>query len=243
VKRMRKAFTLIELIVVIVILTTLIGLVTYGLSKVTANQKEKSTRTMMANLDSMLQEMQSTRQMKNLQAPILPPGMVAPSGPMGADVASSSHDIRFSSMERTHWALGRMMSVPANKSLLAKLPADNLLAEKPNGINVNYLDPERTGKISPPLPLDGWGNPILFLGPPDLSVGSGAPKWEDRYGLREVMVSGVPTHITNPRVPYPASATAPNAQAVMMSYRPFWASAGPDGDFSKGDDNVYSFEN
>jgi type II secretory pathway pseudopilin PulG len=24
--------------------------------------------------------------------------------------------------------------------------------------------------------------------------------------------------------------------------RPFWASAGPDGDFSKGDDNVYSFE-
>lgn len=237
-RRMHKAFTLIELIVVIVILTTLIGLVTYGLAKVTANQKEKSTRTMMANLDSMLQEMQSTRQLKNLPAG----GRAAPQGDMSADVASSSHNIRFTTMVRTQDAIGRMMSVPANKSLLAKLPADNLLAEIPNGISVPNLN-MNNGKIDPPLPLDGWGNPILFLGPPDLTIGSGAPAWEERYGLSGVTASGATIHVTNPRIPYPPSEKAPNAQAVMMSYRPFWASAGPDGDFSKGDDNVYSFEN
>jgi hypothetical protein len=29
---------------------------------------------------------------------------------------------------------------------------------------------------------------------------------------------------------------------VVQPGRPFWASAGPDGDFAKGDDNIYSFE-
>ena len=240
-RRQHKAFTLIELIVVIVILTTLIGLITYGLARVTANQKEKSTRTMMANLDSMLQEMQSTRQLKNLPAG----GRTAPQGDMSAEAVSSNHNIRFSTMVRTQEAIQRMLSVPANKSLLTKLPSDNLLAEMPKGINVPGLRFSPDGKIDPPLPLDGWGNPILFLGPADLSTGPGAPSWPDRYGLRKVSLSGssAPVHITNPRVPYPPNEQAPNAQAVMMSYHPFWASAGPDGDFVKGDDNVYSFEN
>src|SRR5687768_13902290 len=164
---------------------------------------------MMANLDSMLQEMQSTRQLKNLPAG----GRTAPQGDMSADIASSSHNIRFSTTVRTQEAIQRMMSVPANKSLLAKLPADNLLAEMPNGMNVPGLK-VNNGKIDPPLPLDGWGNPILFLGPPDLSTGSGAPSWVDRYGLRKVSVSGssAPLHITNPRVPYPPNEKAPNAE-------------------------------
>ena len=231
-RRQHKAFTLIELIVVIVILTTLIGLITYGLARVTANQKEKSTRTMMANLDSMLKEMQSTRQLKNLPAG----GLNAPQGDL-----STNDDLRFGSMVTTQDAIRRMLSVPSNKSLLAKLPSDNLLAEMPKGVNAPLT--VTNGKIDPPLPLDGWGNPILFVGPPNLSTAPGAPSWVNRYGLRKVTASGVTTHITNPRVPYPPNEKAPNAEAVMMSYRPFWASAGPDGNFVTGDDNVYSFEN
>jgi prepilin-type N-terminal cleavage/methylation domain-containing protein len=243
---MRKAFTLIELIVVILILGVLAGLITYGLARISTNQREKSTRTTLANLESMLQELKSANQMKNL-----PVGEVlAPQGDMGADVASPSHDIRFSAMRDTQEVMRRMLSVPANKSLLAKLPSDNLLTEKPSGINVSYLDQKKTGKIDPPLPLDGWGNPILYVGGPDSSIGSGAPSWEDRYGLQDVRLKqyeGTPLYakpppITNPAQPY-LQQNAPNAIEILRTFRPFWASAGADGDFSKGDDNVYSFEN
>ena len=36
--------------------------------------------------------------------------------------------------------------------------------------------------------------------------------------------------------------SASAAPVVSRTGRPFFASAGPDGDFSTGDDNVYSFE-
>ena len=43
----------------------------------------------------------------------------------------------------------------------------------------------------------------------------------------------------------PAAALAANELRQIRSpdNRPFWASAGPDGDFRTGDDNMYSFEN
>ena len=63
------------------------------------------------------------------------------------------------------------------------------------------------------IPLDAWNNPILLV------PGS---------GIYDVTVGGVVKPKTDP-------VRAPDNQ-------PFWASAGPDGDFQKGDDNIYSFE-
>jgi prepilin-type N-terminal cleavage/methylation domain-containing protein len=65
------------------------------------------------------------------------------------------------------------------------------------------------GQASPdspsvPVPLDGWGNPIIFVPGGSLTVASG-------------------------------TVSSPNG-------KPFFASAGGDGDMSKGDDNLYSFE-
>jgi len=66
----------------------------------------------------------------------------------------------------------------------------------------------------PPVYLDGWGNPIIF-----------APA----TGLANVYInvnsSPTFTGINDP------------------NNRFFWASAGPDGDFIRGDDNIYSFQN
>jgi len=63
---------------------------------------------------------------------------------------------------------------------------------------------------------DGWGNPIIFVGRAGMSTSLGK-KPDGSFSKTGVSV-------TNP------------------SGRPFWASAGPDGNFDAGDDNIYSFE-
>jgi hypothetical protein len=63
---------------------------------------------------------------------------------------------------------------------------------------------------------DGWGNPIIFV---PASIGLAGSSTQ---GVK----LGTSTYV---------AITSPDG-------RPFWASAGPDGDFATGDDNVYSFE-
>lgn len=73
----------------------------------------------------------------------------------------------------------------------------------------------------PPVFLDGWGNPIIYVPGAGLGIDPSLPP--GTYGM--LTVGGQQKIIT-----------APDGQG-------FWASAGPDGSFSKGDDNLYSFEN
>jgi prepilin-type N-terminal cleavage/methylation domain-containing protein len=63
--------------------------------------------------------------------------------------------------------------------------------------------------LTTPVPLDAWGNPIIFV------LGG---------VLSQVNAGGQTVNVHAP------------------DYHPFFASAGPDGNFSKGDDNMYSFE-
>lgn len=72
--------------------------------------------------------------------------------------------------------------------------------------------PAASASIGAPAFADGWRNPILFC-----------PAGGIQVFLRFGETSQTKTVITAP------------------DHRPFWVSAGPDADFSKGDDNVYSF--
>jgi hypothetical protein len=82
-----------------------------------------------------------------------------------------------------------------------------------------------------PVLRDGWGNPIIFV---------------PASGLKEVRLGdGAGTYVirSNKAYPYGATPTLASVEAILPpSARPFFASAGPDGDFQKGDDNVYSFQ-
>jgi prepilin-type N-terminal cleavage/methylation domain-containing protein len=69
-----------------------------------------------------------------------------------------------------------------------------------------------------PVLLDGWGEPILFV--------PGYPGGNSPWGL-----SGVTT------------AAGSNQYITSPDKRPFWVSAGPDGNVALGDDNIYSFQN
>jgi prepilin-type N-terminal cleavage/methylation domain-containing protein len=96
---------------------------------------------------------------------------------------------------------------------------------------------------TPPAPilLDGWNNPIILV---------------PGTGLRVRLLNGEKNYMRTPTTPEtnvktvviisPEGKTeidpATQNPRVVKAGRPFWASAGPDGDFAKGDDNIYSFE-
>jgi prepilin-type N-terminal cleavage/methylation domain-containing protein len=123
-----------------------------------------------------------------------------------------------------------------------------------------------------PMLKDAWGNPIVFApgcGMANVTVGGTLghmistgfipvnsvtiPAWA--AGTAYTPENYVVYEPTDPNQPVriyrciqahtAAAATTPSNAAgywAELPARPFFASAGPDGDFSKGDDNIYSFE-
>jgi type II secretory pathway pseudopilin PulG len=86
-----------------------------------------------------------------------------------------------------------------------------------------------------PILLDGWNNPIILV-----------PASGIRVRLRNQKSSLVPGDATqNFIIVSPEGEVANNGTAapnIVRVGRPFFASAGPDGDFNTGDDNLYSFQ-
>jgi hypothetical protein len=104
--------------------------------------------------------------------------------------------------------------------------------------------PDNTPAV--PIMLDAWNNPIIFVPATGLRVrllnGAktyGTPDSSGKY-------TGIPTEVTTQIIASPEGKvvvdTSSQQPKVTQAGRPFWASAGPDGDFAKGDDNIYSFE-
>jgi hypothetical protein len=83
-----------------------------------------------------------------------------------------------------------------------------------------------------PVLLDGWGNPIIFVPSGILGV----PLNTANLNAQGKVIPGSGAMESG------TGGSAMPIQAKSPDGRPFWASAGPDGDFSLGDDNMYSFE-
>ena len=151
------------------------------------------------------------------------PALVEP-GDEAADAAGQTARTGSAAVLNTQIVMYLASQVPANKTLLATLGPDEVMRVPDQSDSADY-DEEDV-----PVLLDAWGNPIIFV---------------PASGLRDVNLGEPPAPfvITSAKV-YRATGTtdvltdgflAPNA-------RPFFASAGPDGNFSLGDDNLYSFE-
>jgi prepilin-type N-terminal cleavage/methylation domain-containing protein len=104
-----------------------------------------------------------------------------------------------------------------------------------------------------PLILDAWGNPIIFVpatGLINVFTGAGTP--DATVAALPPPIGSIPAGISRrlPAITSPEGQNDPNygppAVAVPPGQkppgRPFFVSAGPDGDLSTGDDNLYSFE-
>lgn len=209
----RRAFTLIEIMVAIVILVILGGLMLYALKGTGSSAKSQATRVRLENLKSMLAEYELKTRLRAAPAGWNPTDTGWPwvAGDLWFTYAGAGQalptpgnvraDLR-GDWGNTHAALvasfvlQELRKIPSNASAWGKLPASEFIA-------------------GTELMADGWGNPLIFVpGTVGLLI--------DANGNS---VADVGENIVH----------APNN-------RPFWASAGPDGNFTNDDDNLYSFE-
>jgi prepilin-type N-terminal cleavage/methylation domain-containing protein len=100
--------------------------------------------------------------------------------------------------------------------LFRRVPsAGKMLGSLPKESTAIYDPDPNNPPVPAPILLDGWSQPILLV--------HGA-------GLKGVSLGGQPANT--------------NANPILSPDRkPFWVSAGADGNFTTGDDNLYSFEN
>jgi prepilin-type N-terminal cleavage/methylation domain-containing protein len=120
-----------------------------------------------------------------------------------------------------------LMRIPANQTLLQGIQTKRLLEPLPGVTQQNTV---QQGNVL----LDGWGNPIIFV---------------PRGGLHTNALVFDPTQ--QKMVPKPVLVRSTGTITLTSggqdppltgNERPFFASAGQDGDFTQGEDNVYSFQ-
>jgi prepilin-type N-terminal cleavage/methylation domain-containing protein len=245
-----SGFTLIELLVVIGIILLLIGLFYGGVKLVTAQAKERDTRTMLETCKTMFENYRQATHLAitGISAPVpnVPKGASSVTTPTGTVIvmaftvgntatgsqiwdmgneptlgAVTSDSLGLSNANRT-LPRGRLPDALQNTEVIMQA----MLTLPENQTILNNLPPSKVGKDAAtniPLILDGWGNPIFFCPGGGLTA-----VWVDpAYGQPEVITSdGVkgngydPTNTTY----VPAGTPVPN--------QPFFVSAGPDGDCS-----------
>jgi type II secretory pathway pseudopilin PulG len=154
-------------------------------------------------------------------------------------------------------------SSPTAKSTFETIAPDLRRVLKSNTEEIDQIDrrPQRDPRIENAtgrrdgmvLVNDGWGNPILFvhdnLRRPS-SSGTTSELLANTGGLTGIYTAESlfwsPTATAPNNMPDspPAPARVKVADALYSpDRRPFWMSAGPDGDYQTHDDNIYSFEN
>jgi type II secretory pathway pseudopilin PulG len=206
-----------ELMIAIGIIIVLGAILIAGMKSITTGSKANAAKMDLNNVRGMLAELEATAKddyayiKTGWIAPIVAPGQVKEGGV----------DREGTVVLQTAWVYQKMRSVPANRNVMAQLPADRLM--KWSATTKVPQPPPNAGLMNPPNPtmapaavpilVDSWNNPIIFV---------------PAQGMSGMTTGGVTYTVAAPF-------KSPDG-------RPFFASAGPDGDFTKGDDNVYSFE-
>ena len=177
------------------------------------------------------------------------------------DARSALTELEQTSLLNTAILMSQLRTLPTNKSAVDRMPPQSLiqfnaLASR-GGPDVPFAG------LTTPIILDAWRNPVIFV--PGTSAYTGVSGTDPAKGLligrpysATVLYSPGQYVVINVGSNAPLSfkciqsvqnVTPPNATywqpmpaIAAPNNRPFFASAGPDGDFSKGDDNIYSFE-
>jgi prepilin-type N-terminal cleavage/methylation domain-containing protein len=230
VRRNSRAFTMVEVLVVMAILAVLMTIGIVGMRSFGGRSKEKDARVTFTSLLALLKEGPHDLPTGVVEAAInhgnqeVPGAVRYGSGYWtGLNMDSNGTDRTGDAVQRTRSVLARLRAVPANRTAMDNFPSNKLwsfsLTPDPAG------DPNATV----PVVLDAWNNPIIFVPAAGLVI---------RDPKNNAIVKTI---------------VAPNN-------RPFFASAGADGAFqgipeeadvatrierilAGAEDNIYSFDN
>ena len=239
----RRGMTLVEMLTAIGIIALLISMLVLGIGFVTSKAKTDKTRTILQNLRSMQAEFVakggrlrmidepylSTGSWQVIQREVAPVGQLIEGNPLRHPQTPTGSGSN-AALKRTRMVMGALVSIPDNRKIIDNLPPEAFLMEP---LPANPPAGAKESAYRPPILLDGWNNPIIYAprraspvpnpsSPP--SGITGRPEDKDLvWGIEGLTVNGEPNHYFQPA----------DGQGL-------WVSAGPDGDFSTGDDNVYS---
>lgn len=254
-----NAFTLIELLAVIAILGILTGLLFVAFKGISGTAGAQATNVLLGNAKNLLAEYELTQKLSDLDANLngdgtdhgssacsggppfvagdfpsetiagriydeeQAPGLVTADAYPGVLDRYSGGSANFA-VAHTQIVMGRLLAVPANRKAIGSIPSDGLLRQPPPppGGASNLKSDVAGQSSSPPVLLDSYKNPILYIPAGGLIGVNVADRMNQRVTSRGVVDA---------------------ADAPPAGSRPFFASAGKDGNFATGDDNVYSFSN
>ncbi len=218
---MHRGFTMVEILTVVGILALLAGLIAVGFN-VLGSSQERRTRVAIEAAMGMQAEYENSTKLTG--------GLLTCSVNASAFESDTTTPANVCIFEPAVAIMDKLLKVPANQSAMEKVDASNVKSMTvliAAGAVVNTYSGDQS--LTKPLLLDGWQKPLVYVGSGGLTHlkadPDGAKFW---YGP----TGGMPSGYTQKA----ASVTAPNG-------RPFWVSAGKDGNFETHDDNIYSFEN
>jgi len=210
----------------------------------------------METCKSMLNEFTAANQkngIATLNAIYAPYNGESPAAPGRLGDPNSTLQYTHDSFVFTQIAMSRLLAMSNNRATMTKIPASGLLGKPPSAISILSTGTTANPTASapnPPLLLDGWGSPIVFVpssglrgvatGSPatyssgtlyrrgDVAIAPAQEKGPDGnlYTINEIF-----TWISNT----PGSGVSPPASqwggVCSPSLQPFFASSGPDGIF------------
>ena len=164
-----------------------------------------------------------TNGLKDLVVPVT--GTPPYSGDLGGKSLPSARYQCYAVLQ-TYDVMYLLMHIPANQTTVQSIQSKRILEPTPNASGPTTPYPISHGVLL----LDGWGNPIIFVprGGIHVFIKNQTTGSNDIWLVRSTGTTLVPSGGNDP--------------PMTGNERPFWASAGQDGDFTLGEDNVYSFQ-
>jgi prepilin-type N-terminal cleavage/methylation domain-containing protein len=210
----RGGFTLIEMLVVIGIILLLMSIGVLGYRSIERSNTERATKTALVNGEGFLKEMNAIGALAMIEGPS--DASPAPVYVSGASLASPG--------DVSPGKAGRNTAILNNQKMIKvfRLNPKNktALANLPSNLVLPVITTSPPGGYDPQIPvlIDAWGNPLIYV------------------------PSGGLTNVNFAESGSTGQKIYSSGQANSPQNRGFWASAGPDGSFDTGGDNLYSFQ-
>jgi len=229
--RRQRGYSLIEIMIVVAIITILVAAAFFGWSAVQRQATEQQTKAYLGTARAILNEYAAATKLSSSattwqwNGAMVAPATVTAEG-LNLMTAQARYETNppgttdssdapdFTQAPDNVGDTWQLRNTARVMQQIRRLPASAKLV---SGLPKDATTVALPAPLDVPLLVDGFGNPMLYIPTGLGNITAGGPGFVTVGGVKKVVKS-------------------PDG-------KPFWVSAGADGNFTTGDDNLYSFEN